>query len=193
MIQSRGSQSMPLARRCAVGSLTAALLIAAAGLEAARAQAPVQAPVQAPAEVAGLTGKHPAEYYLRAGQLLKDGRKDDAVFVFYLGQLRYRAHLLARPELPPDRDPAAFSSLSAVIGRPLNEYAFGDIPRLARTIDAVLAYDAANPDGFTSPARFAQVYAGVRDGLEKLKTQMLRDADSIRAARAKNGLQNRSQ
>jgi hypothetical protein len=184
----RGSATTPFASAHALGLLTGALLMAALGLGGALAQAPVRAP----AEAAGLTGKHPAEYYIEAGKLLRDGRRDDAVFVFYLGQLRYRAHLMARPELPPDRDPAVFSSLSAMIGRPLNEYAFGDIPQLARTIDGVLAYDAANPDAFTPPAQFAQVYAGVRDGLEKLKAQVLKDADSIRAARAKNGLPNRS-
>ena len=87
--------------------LARTLLLAAAG-SAAWAQAPEQArPVQAPIEAVALSGSHPAEYYLRAGQLFKDGRSDDAVFVFYLGQLRYRAHLMARPNLPRSGDAAA--------------------------------------------------------------------------------------
>jgi hypothetical protein len=114
------------------------------------------------------------------------------VFVFYLGQLRYRSHLSARRDLIPDGDPALFASLSVVVGRPLNEYAFGDIPALARTIDAVLAYDRANPDRFTPPANFPQAYAGVRDGLAAMRTQMLTDADKIRATRRSNGLENRN-
>ncbi len=145
-----------------------------------------------PRDVSALAGQHPAEYYRRAAALFKDGRQDDAVFVFYLGQLRYRTHLKARPALKRDGDPALFASLSEVVGRPLNEYAFGDIPALARTIEAVLAYDAANPDGFTPPMQFHEAHAAVREGLSGLRRQILAEQDQIRAQRARNGLVNRN-
>jgi hypothetical protein len=167
----------------------AALLLAALCLAG---PARAQAPASVPADAAALAGQHPAEYYRRAAQLFGTGKKDDAVFIFYLGQLRYRAHLAARRDLKPDADPALFASLSEVVGRPINEYAFGDIPALARTIDAVLAYDRANPDRFTPPATFAQAYAGVRDGLAAMRAQMLADADKIRATRQSKGLENRN-
>jgi hypothetical protein len=166
----------------------AALAFAIIGFDGARAQPAVATP----AEIAALAGQHPAEYYRRAARLFGSGRKDDAIFVFYLGQLRYRVHLSARRDLKADGDPALFASLSEVVGRPLNEYAFGDIPALARTIDAVLAYDKANPDRFTPPASFPQAYAGVREGLGAMRTQMLTDADKIRATRRRNGLENRN-
>jgi len=147
----------------------------------------------ATAEAATLNGQHPAEYYRRAAKLFGEGRRDDAIFVFYLGQLRYRAHLSARrAELKPDGDPALFLSLSEVVGRPLNEWAFGDIPALVRTIDAVLAYDAANPDAFTPPVKHADTIRIVREGLSTMKATILRDAESIRKSRAKNGLENRN-
>ncbi len=172
-----------------VAAAAAALAFAIIGfVDGARAQPAVATP----AEVAALAGQHPAEYYRRAARLFGSDRKDDAIFVFYLGQLRYRVHLSARRELKPDGDPALFASLSEVVGRPLNEYAFGDIPALARTIDAVLAYDKANPDRFTPPASFPQAYAGVREGLGAMRTQMLADADKIRATRRRNGLENRN-
>jgi len=145
-----------------------------------------------PADLSALAGQHPAEYYRRASALFKDGRKDDAVVIFYLGQLRYRAHLAARRDLEPDGDPALFASLSEAVGRPLNEYAFGDIPALARTIEAVLAYDQANPDRFTPPSQFPNAYAGVRSGLAAMKGQISADADSIRTKRRQNGLENRN-
>jgi hypothetical protein len=75
---------------------------------------------------------HPGREAIRSRQ------KDEAVFWFYAGQLRYRVYLLAnKDKLKPSGDPALFASLSEEIGRPLNEYAFGDIPQLAKTIDAV--------------------------------------------------------
>ena len=168
--------------------LAATVLMLLGGL--ADLQAQTSAGVQA--EASALAGEHPSEYYRRTARLFGDGRKDDAVFMFYLGQLRYRAHLAARPNQKPDGDPALFASLQETVGRPLNEYAFGEIPALARTIEAVLAHDAANPDRFTPPAQFAQAHAGIRDGLGKMKDQMLRDAESIRATRSKNGLPNRN-
>jgi hypothetical protein len=171
-----------------VRALVAFILVAAVA-----GHATAQSPVTVPEQMSALAGQHPAEYYRRAAALFSEGKKDDAVFVFYLGQLRYRAHLAARrSELKPDGDPALFSSLSEVVGRPLNEYAFGDIPRLAGTIDALLAYDVANPDRFTPPAQFREAYGGIRDGLSGMKREILKDADSIRAKRRQNGLENRN-
>jgi len=147
---------------------------------------------QAPPEVAVLAGQHPAEYYRTAAKLFRAGKRDDAVFIFYLGQLRYRVHLAARrAALKPDGDPALFASLSEVVGRPLNEYAFGDIPTLAGIIDAVLVYDAANPDRFTPPSEYPAVTKWIREGLATMKATIIRNRDTIKATRAKNGLENR--
>lgn len=140
----------------------------------------------------GVEGDHPAGYYRRAADLLREGRRDEAVFVFYLGQLRYRTHLAARPELPRDRDAALFASLSEVVGRPVNEHAFGDIPALDRTLKAVIAYDEAHPDAFTPPARYPQATRSIREGLEQFRRTLVTEADRIRAARVRNGLANRN-
>jgi hypothetical protein len=171
----------------AAGTL-ALLYILAATAPHALGTAYAQGALTTPAAVQALAGQHPAEYYKRAGELFKEGKKDDGVFVFYLGQLRYRTFLLANPKT---EDPTLFATLSQVTGKPINQYAFGDIPALARTIDAVLAYDTANPDTFSSPAGSAAAHASVRDGLTAMKTKMLAEADRIKADRVKNGLENR--
>jgi hypothetical protein len=51
--------------------------------------------------------------------------------------------------LEPSGYPAVFASLSEEISRPLNEYAFGDIPQLAKTIDAALAWDQSHSNALT--------------------------------------------
>lgn len=140
----------------------------------------------------GVEGDHPAGYYRRAADLFGAGKRDEAVFVFYLGQLRFRTHLAARPELPRDRDAAVFASLSEVVGRPINEYAFGDIPALDRTLRAVMAYDAAHPDAFTPPDRYPQPTRTVRAGMETLRQKIVAEAAQIRASRVQNGLTNRN-
>lgn len=145
-----------------------------------------------PAAVAVLEGQHPAEYFRRAVVLMQQKKPDDAVFAFYFGQLRYRRHLVARPDLPPDRDAALFASLMETVGRPVNQYAFGDVPRLVRSIDAVLAYDLKSPDRATPRAEFPQAHASVRAGLQTMKREIAARKAHIRAERARNGLPNRS-
>ena len=147
---------------------------------------------QSPSEIeAGIEAKHPAAYLILANKLFEAGQRDRAVFWFYLGQLRYRTYLLARPTLPPHGDPALFASLFETIGTRINPYAFGDIPALARTLDAVLAWDEAHDDTFTPKERVAAERAQVRQGLGALRDDILAQQDEIRADRADVGLENR--
>ena len=46
-----------------------------------------------------LPASHPSNYYAYATRLFHDGSKDDAVFWFYVGQIRYRFYLSAHPNL----------------------------------------------------------------------------------------------
>jgi hypothetical protein len=166
--------------------------IAGIGLTASMPRA-VRAQQSGPAGVAAhFAGKHPSTYYQEAANLFRIGRRDEAVFLFYLGQLRYRTHLRARPNLPPGGDPALFASLTESVGRPINEYAFGDIPALERTIAQVLAFDLAYPDTFTPPADHADAVRANREGLETLRRRIVAEADRIREGRRTNGLPNRN-
>jgi hypothetical protein len=172
-------------RAVLAAAIAAGLLASPAGAQSAN---PSRPPVW---NAAGAAQMHASGLIEHAGRLLKSGDHEGAVFWFYLGQLRYRAYLAAHPGLLKDRDAALFASLMEVVGRPINEHAFGDIPGLARTIDRVLAWDAANPDELTPKATFAAERAAVRDGLVQMRNQVVAQADEIRATRARNGLRNR--
>ncbi|HEV7455408.1 MAG TPA: hypothetical protein VGN96_01420 [Roseococcus sp.] len=140
---------------------------------------------------ARLNGQHPAYYYQEAARLFGAGQREDAVFLFYLGQLRFRTHLLARPDLPADGDRALFAALSDSVGRPVNEWAFGDVPALVRIMDAVLAHDESQPDRFTPPREFPEAHRGVREGLARFREQVGASVENIRQQRAARGLENR--
>jgi hypothetical protein len=124
--------------------------------------------------------------------MFRAGQREDAMFVFYLGQLKYRAHLAARPNLPQSGDPALFGALTQTVGEPLNQWGFGDIPMMDRILRSVAAYDQANPDRFTPPAQFAAVWRQQRQGMERLRAQIVGSADQMRAQRRANGLENRN-
>ncbi|MEO9336916.1 hypothetical protein ABFT80_05695 [Mesorhizobium sp. SB112] len=138
-----------------------------------------------------LTSAHPAAYYILANKLFYSGKKDEAVFWFYAGQLRYRVHLACPLDQGKSGDAALFGSFSEVIGRPLNEYAFGDVDEAVKTIDAALEWDARNKNDFTSKTKCASQLAQNRAGLQSLRDSMIKQADDIRAKRKANGLPNR--
>ena len=138
----------------------------------------------------GIENAHPSTYYVVASRLFASGRKDEAVFWFYAGQLRYRFHLKANPNLPPDGDPALFASVSESVGRPLNEYAFGRLETLRQTLERVLAWDEKTGNGFTSKTQHAADWKGVRSGLGQLLRTIEEQKEQIRRQRTQHGLPN---
>lgn len=175
--------------RLTIPTMISLLLLAALPLPAQNADDLMK---QTPDELKkGIENEHPATYYVLAAKLFEGGEKDDAVFWFYAGQLRYRFHLMANPSLEPSGDPALFSSLSETIGRPVNEYAFGDLDTLVATFDRVLDWDEKTPNGFTSKTSSAKAWKDTREGLGGLRTYVAENGDTIRKQRTENGLENR--
>jgi hypothetical protein len=112
--------------------------------------------------------------------LFDAGRHDEAVFWFYEGQLRWRAHIA---EDGDQAELAEFDQLFSVVGPDINKYAFGDIPVLLNTLDRALDWDAHHPDAFT-PSGLAKDAS--RRGLETLKAYIASHQDEIRKKRAEN-------
>jgi len=141
---------------------------------------------------AALPGKHPAAYYIYAQRLFSEGRKDDAVFWAYAGQLRYRFHLSANPALSADGDPAVFASLHWTVGQTINGYAGGDTKMWVTQIDRVLSWDEETSNGFTSKEKYKMQWQETRSGLLSLRQTIIRDAENIRLQREAVGLPNKA-
>jgi hypothetical protein len=139
-----------------------------------------------------LVNEHPASYYAYASRLFGEDKKDAAVLWFYIGQLRYRFHLKANPNLNPSGDPALFSSLSATVGQQINQWAGGNVGDWIKQIDRALKWDEETPNGFTSKQKFKAEYADIRAGLKSMRAQLESQIDQIRAQRTKAGLENRN-
>ena len=140
-----------------------------------------------------IENQHPSGFYILAGKLFAAGKKDEAVFWFYAGQLRYRVYLLVnKDKLDPSGDPAVFASLSEEVGRSVNAYAFGDIAQLAKTIDAVVAWDQSHANPLTPRKKYRSEYNQTIAGLTQMREEVVKKADSIRKTRTANGLENRS-
>ena len=137
----------------------------------------------------GIEARHPADYYKLAAKLFQDGStKQEAVFWFYVGQLRYRYYLAANPNLKPDGDPAVFASLSEVVGRPINEFAGGKPDLWIGEINHALDWDAAHENRFTSKNKSPDNYRQIRDGLIAMRDQLSAMKDKLPEIRRQNGL-----
>lgn len=139
-----------------------------------------------------VTGEHPSAYFILASRSFEAGKRDEATRWLYVAQLRYRFHIAANPGLPPDGDSALFGSLMETIGRPINEWAGGDVDGWIAAMQNALDWDAANPNGFTSsrahPAELRTVRAGLADLIVSIEAQR----DEIPGERARNGLESRT-
>lgn len=140
---------------------------------------------------ASLAQKHPSELYLYAKQLFDAGRKDEAVTWFYIGQLRWRYHLLAHPELPADGEPAAMNALNATLGQQINEWAGGSPRAWRAAIAKALTWDAAHPNPTTPKEKYATEWQQTRAGLMQLDGYIRDNEAQIRAERQARGLENR--
>jgi len=135
--------------------------------------------------------QHPAFYYTLAARLFAANRRDEALFWFYAGQLRYRIRLTCHPNLRADIEPALFGSLHETVGRQINEYAAADPAAWAAGMERALAWDAETRNGFEPKAPCTTQIAQQRDGLGQLIRHVRENPDALRRQRAANGLPNR--
>lgn len=139
-----------------------------------------------------ITRREPAMYYLLAARLLKEGRNDEAVFWYYVGQLRWRYYAMAhKDKVSGSEESALMGALGQSIGTAVNSYAFGDLPRLRQTIDEAIAWDEAQTNEHCPKDSVVEARAVVLDGLRELRQSTIDRADEIRKTRTENGLENR--
>jgi hypothetical protein len=135
--------------------------------------------------------QHPSFYYVLASRLFQANRRDEAVYWFYAGQLRYRIRLACHPDLAPDTEPALFGSLQETVGRPINEYAGADPRAWAAAMERALAWDAATHNGFEPKAPCQAAIADQRGGMGQLIAHVRANEAQLRRDRAAAGLPNR--
>ena len=169
--------------------LASILLVAAAALLFFTWPAPLPHRVQASAEASDLDAalsdpiaavkeqienKHPATYFVLAQRLFAMDEKDEAVFWFYVGLIRYRGYL-AQPLGASEA--AQFQALWDAVERPINDHAFGDIPALAAAINRALVWDERRADPYVPQAAARD---RVRNSLRRVRFELLARRDAFR-------------
>lgn len=138
-----------------------------------------------------ISKEHPAAYMKLAGNLLKAEKYRAAIKWYYVGQIRFKAHLLANPTLEKSGDPALYASLKYVVGSPINKYAGGNPDEWASSIQEAIQWHNSNPNSFTSKNKYSEIYNKLIASYKELHVWILNNKDKIRKKRKQNGYKNR--
>jgi hypothetical protein len=140
---------------------------------------------------ANLPDSHPMAYFLYAAKLFRAGKQDLATRWYYVGQIRFNHHLLANPGLPADGDPASLAGVNKNYGPAVTDWSGGNIRIWLQNIKDALAWDAANPNNFTSKETHAAELAQARAQVSGIYDTVKRTEAQIKADRAARGLTDR--
>lgn len=103
---------------------------------------------------------HPIAMLLLAKRLYDLDRRDEAVFWFYVGQLRWRACMATCG------GGQAFARLHETIGPDLNQHAFRTLPAFQSMVESVLAWDASHHDDYANQPEKDEARAGLSELVE---------------------------
>jgi hypothetical protein len=116
-----------------------------------------------------LPASHPMAYFLYAGRCSKEGDSKDALFWFYVGELRYGFYLAANPHLPPDGDPALFQSLREEVGSLFIGQSQVTETDSKNALKRALDWDASHDNPVTSKSLHRRAWVETREALKALK------------------------
>lgn len=87
----------------------------------------------------------PPVFYLLSNVLFSEGRKDDAAFWFYAGQLRGRYDANRCADISARE---AVAVLNMQFGKPINTYTMQNLPKLEKIVQKVVLWDEKTPHNY---------------------------------------------
>ncbi len=140
---------------------------------------------------AKLPDSHPMFYFLYSAKLFRAGKRDEATLWYYVGEIRFRQHLLAHPEMPEKGDPALFEQAKKAFGPGISDWAGGNIRVWLQQIRNALDWDEKHPNNFTSKDTYAAQLKQARDEVNATYDKIKETQGEIKADRAARGLLDR--
>jgi hypothetical protein len=133
----------------------------------------------------GIQNKAPATYFALATELFRNNQKDEAAFWYFVGDLRYRASILAKAQgSDASEEQYHFSFVSQSVGEAIFESANHHPSVLVKAIDRALAWDQEQPNGYTSKVQFGAEYERARQELLALEQRIKEGKAPVPAKRS---------
>lgn len=138
---------------------------------------------------ANLPDSHPAAYFAYAIKQFKARKQDPATLWYYIGQIRFRQHLLAHPELPAEGDPNVYKQyVDGPFGKAIADWN-GAVTRVwVKTIEKALDWDNKNPNVFSPKETQAAQWEQARAEVDKIRVYVKTSEAEIKSERASRGL-----
>jgi hypothetical protein len=121
----------------------------------------------------GIQNKAPATYFALATELFRNNQKDEAAFWYFVGDLRYRASILAKEGRDASEEQYHFSFVSQSVGEAIFESANHHPSVLEKEIDRAHAWDQEQQNGYTSKVQFGADYERARQELLALQQRIM--------------------
>ena len=125
-----------------------------------------------------LEKRHPSEFIVEASNLFDKGKKNEASFLFYLGQLRYRYYIGAKPNIKSS-DKETYNALQMVAGSIINVHLGQHFDTYLHVIDLVLAWDNTHDFIYYSKTKKPEIQSQVVKGLIDYKQYLIDNKEKI--------------
>lgn len=106
---------------------------------------------------------HPVGYFQVAAELMSKSKFNEAAFLYYLGNLRFRYYNSVNPDYEPSGDGALFSSLKNVMGDPINMYQRINIDNFISVLKRVTKYASENDYKYYSREKNIEKYNSITE------------------------------
>jgi hypothetical protein len=132
------------------------------------------------------TSIHPVGFYVLASKLFKDGKKDESIFWFYVGSIRYRYFLSLIGESPFHPENELFGKVQFEVGGMVLDYAGGDPDFWAKQVGEASKWDHDNLNSFFPKKNDPEALMEIKKNVEKLRLTLLEEKESIIRQRIEN-------
>ncbi len=117
---------------------------------------------------------HPSGFYTSVGVYMDKEAYEDAGFLFYLGQLRYRYFLACYPDHDDER--AIFATLHNLHSAKLDSVLMEDQSKYAELLDAVIQYSEHQDYFFCPKSKNKQAYQETVGSLIQFREELKEDS-----------------
>ena len=130
---------------------------------------------------------HPVGFYLLAIKLFKQDEKDEAIFWFYVGSIRYRYFLSSVQTDPFEPENELFGKVQFEIGCTVLDYAGGNPIFWAAQIENANKWDTEHLNFFYPKKNNPGALAEIKLNMQQLQQKLLDEKEDIIRQRIENG------
>ena len=130
---------------------------------------------------------HPVGFYFLAKKLFEEGQRDESIFWFYVGSIRYRYFLSSIGDDPFHNENELFGKVQFEIGGIILDYAGGNPAFWAEQIGKANQWDTDSLNFFYLKKNNPTELAEIKKNVQGLQQKLLAEKDSIIGQRIENG------